>query len=181
MGNQSGDGDRDAALIALVAGRDRVAFEELYRRNAPWLFARLARRCADEQIVADVVQETFLAVWRAAATYRASGPAPGWIWSIASRRLIDAFRRRARHHAEVLEPPDMAVSVSSEDIVLDQLIDARLVAALATLSPQMRAVLQATVIDGLSVRETSTLLGVPENTVKTWSHRARLRLREAMT
>lgn len=181
MGNQAGDGDTDAALLGWVAGRDRGAFEELYRRNAPWLFARLARRCADEQIVADVVQETFLAVWRAAGSYSGAGSAPGWIWSIASRRLIDAFRRRARQHAEVLEPLDMDVSVSSEDIVLDQLIDERLLTALATLSPQMRAVLQATVIDGLSVRETSTLLGVPENTVKTWSHRARLRLREAMT
>lgn len=180
MGNQSEEGDQDAALLRLVAGQDRDAFEQLYRRNAPWLFLRLARRCSDEQVVADVVQETFLAVWRAAASYRGAGSASGWIWSIASRRLIDAFRRRARQHTEVLAPLAVDVSVSSEDVVLDGLIDERLIAAVATLSPQMRAVLQATVIDGLSVRETSTLLGVPENTVKTWSHRARLRLREEL-
>ncbi|MGW3291416.1 hypothetical protein ACWDR3_42990, partial [Streptomyces sp. NPDC001002] len=50
-------------LVRLVAKGDRAAFEELYRRTAPWLAVRLRRRCGDEQIVAEVMQETYLAVW----------------------------------------------------------------------------------------------------------------------
>lgn len=58
-----------------MAKGDRAAFEELYRRTSPWLAVRLRRRCADEQIVAEVMQETYLAVWRAAGT------AVGWVWT----------------------------------------------------------------------------------------------------
>ena len=51
-------------------------------------------------------------------------------------------------------------------------------AALGRLSPEMRAVVQATVLDGLTSREAARLLGIPENTVKTRLHRAKARLRE---
>jgi RNA polymerase sigma-70 factor (ECF subfamily) len=53
--------------------------------------------------------------------------------------------------------------------------------ALGRLSPQMRAVVQATVLDGLSTREAARLLGIPQNTVKTRLHRARVHLRRDLT
>ena len=52
--------------------------------------------------------------------------------------------------------------------------------ALATLSPEMRAVVQATVLDGLTAREAGQLLGIPQNTVKTRLHRAKAQLRERL-
>ncbi|MGW7793375.1 RNA polymerase sigma factor, partial [Streptomyces tricolor] len=79
-------------LRAIAADRDRHAFEQLYRRYAPWLTARLRGRCADAGIVDDVVQETFLAVWRGTARYREDGEVAGWLWRIGSRRLVDALR-----------------------------------------------------------------------------------------
>ncbi len=75
-------------LVRLVAKGDRAAFEELYRRTSPWLAVRLRRRCADEQIVAEVMQETYRAVWRAAGAFAGSaagGTAVGWVWTIAAR------------------------------------------------------------------------------------------------
>lgn len=57
-------------LRAVTADGDRRAFEELYRRYAPWLTARMRTRCADAALVDDVVQETFLAVWRGTARWR---------------------------------------------------------------------------------------------------------------
>ncbi|MFD1149751.1 RNA polymerase sigma factor, partial [Saccharothrix hoggarensis] len=86
-------------LVRAVARGDRAAFEELYRRTSPWLAVRLRRRCADEQVVAEVMQETYLAVWRAAGSFAGAavdGTAVGWLWTIAARRLVDAFRKRAR-------------------------------------------------------------------------------------
>ncbi|MGW2930005.1 RNA polymerase sigma factor, partial [Streptomyces fungicidicus] len=79
-------------LRAVAADQDRRAFEELYRRYAPWLTARMRGRCADPGLVDDVVQETFLAVWRGTARYRpdaVGADAAGWLWRIASRRLVD--------------------------------------------------------------------------------------------
>lgn len=54
-------------------------------------------------------------------------------------------------------------------------------AALGRLSPELRAVLRATVVDGLTTREAAELLGIPEGTVKTRSMRARRQLREALS
>jgi RNA polymerase sigma factor (sigma-70 family) len=52
--------------------------------------------------------------------------------------------------------------------------------ALRRLSPEMRAVVQATVLDGLSTRQAARLLGIPANTVKTRLHRAKAHLRNEL-
>ncbi|MFD4637825.1 RNA polymerase sigma factor [Lentzea sp. NPDC058436] len=169
-------------LVRRVARGDRRAFEELYRRTSPWLTVRLRRRCADDQIVAEVLQETYLAVWRAADAFAGAakgGSAVGWLWTIAARRLIDAFRRRAHHAA----PPTAAAPgtvAAADEAVLDGVVGDEVGDALRRLAPELRQVLQAMVLDGLSVRETSVLLGVPEGTVKTRARRARIAMREAL-
>ncbi|GAA2274009.1 RNA polymerase sigma factor [Kitasatospora cystarginea] len=158
----------------------------MYRRTSPWLAVRLRRRCADEQIVAEVMQETYLAVWRAAGAFSGSavgGTAVGWLWTIAARRLVDAFRRRA-HHAElpvvVASAAERAVVPAAEDEALAGTVGGDVGDALRRLAPELREVLQATVLDGLSVRETAVLLRLPEGTVKTRARRARIAMREAL-
>lgn len=168
-------------LVRRTARGDRAAFEELYRRTSPWLVARLRRRCADDQIVSEVVQETYLAVWRAAGSFEGvatGGSAVGWLWTIAARRLVDAFRRRA-YHAQPLPPAPNAPAAEEE--VLRETVGDRVGDALQTLAPELRQVLLALVLDGLSVRETAVLLGLPEGTVKTRARRARLAMREALS
>ena len=177
----------DAELLrAIAADADRRAFEELYRRYAPWLTARLRGRCADAGVVDDVVQETFLAVWRGKARYReeaaGTGDAAGWLWRIGSRRLVDALRGdgargRLRQTLARLRHRDEA---SAEERVLAGVEHGDLAGALVRLSPELRAVLQATVIDGLTTREAAVLLGIPAGTVKTRAMRARKQLREAL-
>jgi RNA polymerase sigma factor (sigma-70 family) len=172
-------------LVRRAAAGDRQAFDELYRRTAPWLLARLRRRCADDDVVDDVMQETYLAVWRAAGSFARSdtpGNAAGWLWTIAANRLVDAFRRRARQQAQVPTMPlTPATAPAAEDEVMDARIGQDLEQALLVLPVEMRLVLRSMVLDGLSVRETSVLLGVPENTVKSRARRARLALREALS
>lgn len=171
----------DEALLHRVGRGDRAAFDALYRRTAPWLAVRLRRRCDDDELAADVLQETFLSVWRMASGFTGQGSAAGWIWTVASSRLVDAHRRRAARPKEVTEVlPDTVTVVSAEDGALAAQVDDRLTAALARLSPELRAVLQATVLDGLSMRETSVLLGVPEGTIKTRAMRARRILRQEL-
>jgi RNA polymerase sigma-70 factor, ECF subfamily len=171
----------DDELLRAAGSSDRQAFEVYYRRNAPWLEVRLRRRCGDTDLAADVVQETFLAVWRAAASYRGSQQSAGWLWSIASRRLIDAHRRRmVRAHTVGEAHPNLLPAPSAEDQALASSYGAELALALDRLSPELRAVLQATVLDGLSVRETAVLLDIPEGTVKSRAVRARRQLREAL-
>ena len=83
----------DDALIAAVARHDDTALRELFSRHAPWLAARL-RAVLPAAEVEDVLQETFLAVWRGAAGYRPAGSAGGWLWGIARRQAAMWLRRR---------------------------------------------------------------------------------------
>jgi RNA polymerase sigma-70 factor (ECF subfamily) len=72
----------DDELIAGLAGGDDTALRELFARHAPWLAARL-RKALPPDDVEDVLQETFLAVWRNAGTYQPRGTPEAWLWVIA--------------------------------------------------------------------------------------------------
>jgi RNA polymerase sigma-70 factor (ECF subfamily) len=73
------------------------------------------------------------------------------------------------------------IVVSAEDEVLLGVEFGDLAGALARLSPELRAVVQATVLDGLTTREAARLLDIPPGTVKTRMMRARAQLREELT
>lgn len=172
----------DAELMAAVASGDRTALRDLHDRHAPWVLARLRRRCADVDVAREAVQDTFVAVWRSAARWDGRGEPAAWIWGIAIRRLIGVLRTRDRWApvAPSATPAPNEVVVAAEDQVLLGIEHGGLAAAMAGLSPELRAVLQATVLDGLTTREASRLLGIPAGTVKTRAMRARAELRGAL-
>jgi len=167
----------DATLLAGVAERDIGAFGMLYERHSGWLALRLARRCNDSELVADAVQDTFVAVWQKPRSFRGDGDVAAWLWGIAIRRLVSRLRRRI----------DVAAAFGSsetvpaaEDEVLLSVEYGDMGAALARLSPEMRAVIQAVVLDGLSARQAAQLLNVPVSSVKTRLHRAKAHLRATL-
>jgi RNA polymerase sigma-70 factor (ECF subfamily) len=167
----------DGELLSAVADRDRAALRELYERHAPWLRARLARRCGDAGVVEEVVQDTFLAVWRAPRGYRGTGDVAAWLWGIGIRRLLAAVRPRRPLPLRLLLPPP---APSAEDEVLLAVEHGDLAAAVNGLSPELRAVVRAVVLDGLTSREAARLLGVPPGTVRTRMARARTQMQEAL-
>ena len=172
----------DAELLLLIADGDRGAFERLHRRHYPWLALRLRSRCADPTLVEDVLQETFLAIWHGSARYRAdpSAEVAGWLWQVAAHKLIDALRRTDRRQkwlSRLLLTRTDSVPSAEEQVLLG-VEHGDLAGSLARLAPELRAVIQATVLDGLSTREAAVLLGIPEGTVKTRARRARAHLRE---
>jgi len=171
-------GRSDETLLSAVAAGDRQALRVLYERHAPWLTLRLARRCADADVVDDAVQDTFVVVWESAGRYAGGGAVGAWIWGIAIRRLIDALRRRPRR--EFASSERLELEPSAEEQVLLGVEHGDLAGALDRLSPELRAVVQATILDGLTTREASRLLGIPAGTVKTRAMRARIQLRTEM-
>jgi RNA polymerase sigma-70 factor, ECF subfamily len=167
----------DATLLVGVAERDIGAFRTLYERHAGWLSLRLARRCNNAELVADAVQDTFVVIWQKPRSFRGDGDVAAWLWGIAIRRLISRLRQRS----------DVAAAFGSsdtvpaaEDEVLLSVEYGDMGAALARLSPEMRAVIQAVVLDGLSAREAAQLLNVPVSSVKTRLFRAKAHLRAAL-
>lgn len=174
----------DAQLLAAVAADSRDALGVLYHRHAPWLVLRLQRRCADRCLVDEVVQDTFVAIWKGASRWNGEGEVAAWMWGIAIRRLIDALRRSPR---PVVLLGDLAGRVdehalvgSAEEQVLLGVEHGDFAGALNRLSPELRAVVQSTVLDGLTTREAARLLGIPAGTVKTRMMRVRAALREEL-
>jgi RNA polymerase sigma factor (sigma-70 family) len=176
-----GDPRGDAELIAELGAGDLAVLRELYDRHAPWLAVRLARRCNDPEVVADALQDTFTAVWKSAEGFDGRGDVAAWIWGIAIRRLVS--RLRGRKDVLLLDPaaPSPGHGPATPSVEEQVLLDVHygdLGAALGRLSPEMRAVVQATVLDGLSTKEAAQLLDLPQNTVKTRLHRAKAHLRD---
>ena len=171
----------DAVLVRRAADGDTGALRELYDHHAPWLHARLMRRCNDADVVLDVVQDTFVAVWKDGARWRGDGEVAAWLWGIAFRRMVS--RLRSRKDVVLLPEWDdrsVAAVPAVEDQVLLGVEYGDLATGLRRLSPEFRAVVQAVVLDGLTTKEAGRLLGVRENTVKTRLHRAKAQLRASL-
>jgi RNA polymerase sigma-70 factor, ECF subfamily len=164
----------DDELIASLAGGDDTALRELFTRHAPWLAARL-RAVLPASDVEDVLQETFLAVWKNAATYRPQGQAGGWLWVIARRQAALLLRRRGPAAAPLLEVAELGADPAEA-----ALARADLQAAASVLGGPEREVWRLMYVEDRPVAEVAVLTGVPEGTVKSRASRARRLLRTAL-
>ncbi|WP_203924582.1 RNA polymerase sigma factor [Rugosimonospora africana] len=173
--------DEDDALIAAVAEGDDTALRELFGRHAPWLAGRL-RAVLPAADVEDVLQETFLAVWRGARGFRLEGSVGGWLWGIARRQAAAWLRRRGP--AEVLLPAVEAADGRDPGDPAEAALSAAEVAdAVKVLGPEgsaVREVWRLMYVEDRTVAEVAELMGVAEGTVKSRAHRARQLLRAAL-
>ena len=172
----------DVELLGLVAEGDALALRELVERHSAWLLLRLRRRTPDEDLAAEAVHDTFVAVWRKPRSFRGDGDVGAYLWGIAIRQLVSRLRKRAQPTpvaGQVIAALSPTVR-SAEDELLLAVEHGAVGAALRALSPELRQVLQATVIDGLSTREAAHLLGIPQGTVKSRARIAKSRLREQL-
>jgi RNA polymerase sigma-70 factor, ECF subfamily len=171
----------DDALIAAVAAGDDTALRALFGRHAPWLAARL-RSVLSAPDVEDVLQETFLAVWRGAGSYRPEGAAGGWLWGVARRQAALFLRRRGP--AELVLPAVIAADGRhASDPAEAALSRVAIDDAVGVLGPEGspdREVWRLMYVEDRPVAEVAELMGVPEGTVKSRAHRARRLLRTAL-
>jgi RNA polymerase sigma-70 factor, ECF subfamily len=171
----------DDELVAAMATGDRVALELLYRRHAPWLAGRLAARTSSRDLAEEALQDTFLAAWRGARAYSATGEAPAWLWGIARRRLASLARRQPRGGLS-LEVAGERVDPAAgpEEAALGRDALARIRLAVAQLPDDQRAAIWAVVYQGQTIEQAALAAAVPEGTIKSRLHRARLHLRKEL-
>jgi RNA polymerase sigma-70 factor (ECF subfamily) len=164
----------DDELIGAVAAGDDTALRELFTRHAPWLAARL-RAALSPPDVEDVLQETFLAVWRGARAYRPQGTPRAWMWVIARNQAALLLRRRGPVAEALPEIPQVGLDPAGAALVRTEIA-----AALAGLPGLEGDVLRLMYVEDRPVAEVAALLGVPAGTVKSRAHRARRLLRLAL-
>lgn len=167
----------DARLLGRVGQGDPRALGDLYDAHARLLAFRLRREGASVEEAEDVLQETFLDVWRSSRAYRGESEVAAWLWGIAYRKYLMLVRGevRLRHREE--SAPSTSSSVEDEDLWALS-IDAD--HALSQLDPEVRHAFRAVVVEGLSTAEAAKRLGVPEGTIKSRVHRARSALQKEL-
>jgi RNA polymerase sigma-70 factor, ECF subfamily len=168
----------DDELIASLAGGDDMALRQLFVRHAPWLAARL-RKALPPDDVEDVLQETFLAVWKNAGTYQPQGTPAAWLWVIARNQAAQLLRKRGPATQALLDEGG-PVGDPAEAAATRTDLDVAAAAALGPPGCPDREVWRLMYEEDRPVAEVAELMGVPEGTVKSRAHRARRLLRSAL-
>jgi RNA polymerase sigma-70 factor (ECF subfamily) len=157
---------------------DEARLTALFDAHAAPLRRYVAALTGDAASADDIVQETLLRAWR---TPRILAEDPeslrGWMLTVARRIVIDEARSaRRRHEFAVADPPDHA-GADAADLLLDGIL---IRDALATLTPDHRAVIVHAYYLGRSVAQTAAELDIPEGTVKSRLHYGLRALRLAL-
>ncbi|MCC6995036.1 MAG: sigma-70 family RNA polymerase sigma factor [Deltaproteobacteria bacterium] len=169
----SAEAGEDARVLAAVARGERAGLRTLYQRHAGRALAIALRIMSGDRHsraeAEEVVQDTFLEVWRRAAQYDQSrGSAGVWIATIARSRAID--RVRARGTAERTASAAAAEPHSEPPGVLEEVeqrsLRERIAAALGELPAEQRTAIELAYFEGLSQREIAARTGAPLGTVK---------------
>jgi RNA polymerase sigma-70 factor, ECF subfamily len=176
------DPELDRSCMDRLRAGDLQALEELYDRHTPLLYAmvmRIVGRAADAE---EVLQDIWVHAWKRAETWEPGrGTVVAWLLTLARSRAIDRIRSvAARRRAETATPPPEAPVERDEPATSadERRRRERIAAAMATLAPQQREVLELGYFGGLSQSEIAARLGAPLGTVKSWTRQGLMRLRE---
>ena len=198
-----GDVVPEARLVQMLVEGSEDALARLYDQHGPAVFAEATRTSRDRWVAAEVVQETFLALWNRAELFDPSrGPLRAWLMTIAHNRAVDHLRRASRHDraaafssfagsdeidtstewlAAVGEPVAAAGPEPGPEMAFStKETRASITDALASLAPFERAVIVLAYDGGLSQSEIAVRLGWPIGTVKTRTRRALRHLRDRL-
>src|SRR5688500_2689812 len=176
--------DADQRLMRSFAARDVGAAEVLYQRFAGRIYGLGLVMLGNEAAAQDLVQDTFVKLWRNADRYeRSRGKLETWVLLMARSLAIDAIRRRVLE-VRTLESADRPTEADQspgpdERAVTVDLTD-RARRAMSSLPAEQRAALELAYLGGKTSAEISDLEGIPVGTAKTRIRAALLRLRDLL-
>ena len=170
-------------LLAAVAHGDEAAFEQLYVATRAKLYWVLLRILGRPELAEEVMQETYVKVWKMAGKFDASVASPiTWMVAIARNRAIDIVRKRTELSIEE-EPEAMDVAADSPvPLARREMTEElkRLLSCLGKLDPEKQRIVLLAYYSGWSREQLSRKLDIPVNTIKTWLRRSLIEVRECM-
>ncbi len=179
--------DRIAAGVEGRAPREDAhrALRALYEATSGRLYAVALRVVGHRDWAEDVLQETFVSIWRIAPQYRgALSPPLAWLGLVARSRALDFLRRRSSERADSAQPLDDALAQALPGDAADPMdtTDASeqawaLHECLRKLEAKQRQVVSLAYFRDLSHSEVAQQLKLPLGTVKTWVRRSLEQLR----
>jgi RNA polymerase sigma-70 factor, ECF subfamily len=161
----------DEELMELVQDGEVRAFEVIFDRHASAAFSLAYRMCGRPAMAEDIVQESFVSLWRSSAAYDAArGSVRTWVLSVVRNRAIDAFRREAAKATSDLDEQRVAERLPAPELTdreVERRDDARQVReALKGLPADQRQVIELAFFGGFSHSQIAEMLKLPAGTVK---------------
>lgn len=159
--------DAGGELIARIASGERDALTELYHRERHPLFAYLLHLIGDVEVAEEILQDTFVAVWKSAGSFAGRSSARTWLIGIARRQAHNTLRRRSVPRANIAAAAHLPGTLPEpEERVITAATREEVVVAMTHLSPDRREALVLAFAHDLSYQEMADLLGIPVGTVK---------------
>jgi RNA polymerase sigma-70 factor, ECF subfamily len=157
----------DGSLLSRIGQGDEDAMAAFYREHGRVVFAQVLLVTAERVLAEEIVQDTMLAVWRGAGSFRGESSVRSWVIAIARRQTRDRLRSR---RFQVVDDAYLADQPSSgpgpEAMALDRAELAEVRGAIRQLAPAHREVLGLAFGSGLSLPEVADVLEIPVGTVK---------------
>jgi RNA polymerase sigma-70 factor (ECF subfamily) len=179
----SPDGTRslEFRLVERIGGGDKRAFAELFEVYGPRVFRYAVRLIGDTGKAEEVTNDTMMEVWKGAARFEGRSSVSTWIIGIARHLALNAIRGKKWATVDVDDAPDLVSDDAPAEAAHDHdALKRTLRAALGKLSPEHRDVIELTFFHGHSYDEIATIVGCPENTVKTRMFHAKKQLRTVL-
>ena len=181
-------------FLARLRARDERAFQELVTGYGDRVFSLVLRMVGDRAEAEDIAQEVFVTVWKSIDTFRSEAKLGTWLLRIAAnhaKNRIKYLARRATDRGGLDDAPEAALAdvgkapaqsqVAPPDAALEAAErDGAVERAIASLDEDHRLVVVLRDIEELSYEEIGEITGLPEGTVKSRLHRARLALKGAL-
>jgi RNA polymerase sigma-70 factor (ECF subfamily) len=162
-----------AELLKASAAGDRAAFRRLYDATAPKLFGIVLRITRDRSQAEEVLQETYVRVWRNAERYLPEAGQPmAWLTAIARNRAIDRIRSERVSPSSAPGAGDDALAQLAAPGGTDPAMREALRRCLAGLDAEARACVVLAYCTGLSREELAERFNRPVGTIKTLLHRS---------
>lgn len=171
----------DEVLIGRIAGGDRLAMQVLFARHHVRVYRFVLRLVRNEATAEDLISEVFLDVWRQAAKFEGRSAVSTWILSMARFKALSSLRRRTEDELDdetagtIEDPeddPETALAKKDKGAALRQCLE--------KLSAEHREIVDLVYYHEKSVAEVSSIVGIPEATVKTRMFYARKKLSELL-
>jgi RNA polymerase sigma-70 factor, ECF subfamily len=169
----------DATLVEAAKRGDPEAFEALIAETHKAVYGLVYRLVGNHDDAADVMQDTYLRIWRSLRTYRGDAGFATWAYRIAANAAMTHLKRRGRE-AEPVDPADLAPLERAASAPEEPVDPGALDEALARLPAPMRTVLVMKDVYGFSLAEIAKQIGATEGAVKVRVFRARRRLAEEL-
>ncbi len=163
----AGQADLRMLLIAALNG-DETAYERFLTLAAMLVRGFVRRRSGDQIDAEDIVQDTLLAVHLKRHTWRMDSAVEPWLYTIAKYKLIDAFRRKGRRvEVDISDFLETLPADAPEEQVSERDVER----ILETLPIGQRKVVESISVEGCSISETASQLGMNEGAVRVALHR----------